>query len=153
MAISKASAALVKMQAELKSTLNLALRRDAAVAIGRVAHRLALEGIAAAKNPQGRPWKALASGRGLPLRYLVGTLKLQMGVMQFSLVEGKAYARVHQKGARKRGSAWKLPARSFVPRGKSLPRPWAEEMILAFKNYSKRLSLFAQKHTSGMVRV
>ena len=153
MARSKATIAMLRMREELHKTLNLAVRRDAANAIAKVAFALGQKGISDAKNPMGRKWKPLKSGHGLPLRYLVGSLRLRMGFMQFEVSEGRAHASYHQKGARRRDSKWKLPARSFLPRGKALPKPWAEKMLEEFSRYSKRLQKFTQKHVSGIVKV
>lgn len=154
MAISKATLAVQKLRDDLAKTINLAVRSDAATVIGKVALRMAQKGIAEAKNPMGRSWRKLKDRSGkLPLRYLQGTLKFRMGFLAFAIVEEKPYAIFHQKGAKRRYTKWKLPARNFLPRGKHVPKPWAEEMLKGFAEYTKRLRVFARQSVSAIIKV
>lgn len=104
------------------------LARKSIQTIADTSKTLALEGARAGRNPQGRAWRKLKTG-GIPLRSFASKIKLRVRLNEgFTLTVADEIAMVHQRGAKRRGTKWKLPARRTLPKG-SLPKPWLAVIV------------------------
>ncbi len=103
------------------------LVRNSVQAFADETHRLAVEGAQAGKNPQGRTWKKLKTG-GVALRSYAGRMRLKIRAKRgFEIRVADKVSLIHQRGAKKQGTKWKLPARRILPK-KAMPKPWADRV-------------------------
>lgn len=116
--------ALEKIIASTGRIASEQLVRNSVRAFADESRKLAVEGAEAGKNPQGRPWRKLKSG-GRALRSYASRMRLKIRDKRgFELRVADDVALVHQRGAKRKGTKWKLPARRILPK-KSLSKPWA----------------------------
>jgi phage gpG-like protein len=92
--------------------------------LGRTAHSLVLSGFAAGEDPYGKPWEALRTRKGQPLRdtgRLQNSISFRASGTGFSLLTSVVYAPFHQEGTKR------IKKRPYFPDERGLPREWAEE--------------------------
>ncbi len=115
---------LEKLISQMGRIASEELVRNSVRAFGDESRDLAIEGAQAGKNPQGRPWRRLKRG-GVALRGYAGKMRLKIRDKRgFTLAVSDDVALIHQRGAKRQGTKWKLPARRILPK-KAIPKPWA----------------------------
>lgn len=127
------------------------LARKISNAAAPVALDLARKSWSQRASPEGRSWSVRADGSVSTLRAsgnLQSGLKTEGRPDGFALVDnaatavGKRYAGTHQYGRTMRRGAtkWRVPARPFLPRKRTLPRVWAIEIErVAVETFQKHL--------------
>lgn len=130
--------ALAKWLEKAKRAAGGKLVAAAAARVGLRAYELAAEGIEGARNPAGRTWAPRGGGPtkgkrqsgfygaalALPGRVHV-TFELRGTKVVLEALE--PWALVHQTGGKRRGTTWRLPARSFFPK-RAVPKRWGVEL-------------------------
>jgi hypothetical protein len=96
--------------------------------MGRTSFDLAVSGAEAGRNPQGRAWKKKKDG-GRALSKVAGRLRLKLqNRVGFEVRSTNEVDFFHQKGAKRRGTKWRLPVRRILPK-KAMPKPWREVIV------------------------
>lgn len=125
-------AKFAELQSKIKSLGRKFVAR-AARAMGNVNYDLAQGSVSEGKAPTGRRWAPRKDG-GRALRAIGTTLTLRVrtGLLRagFDLIISRPWALIHQVGARRRGTKWKLPARRMLPKN-ALPPRWAKRSVQA----------------------
>ncbi len=122
---------LAKLITAAGRVASMALVQENLKTMGSVSHQLAQRGAAAGQNPQGRAWKPLKRG-GRALSGAAGSLHLQVTSTGFKIESSQSWLRIHQRGAKKRGTKWRLPARRILPK-KALPKSWETPIVEAVR--------------------
>ena len=106
-------------------------------AMGQEALKLAKENAANQRNVQGRAWKKKKDKNPIG-SWLLNSIQLVLVGTKFKIISTLNYGIYFIKGAKKRDTKWKLPARSFAPRSGQLPASWQSVLDAAnnvLKNY------------------
>lgn len=119
---------LAKMVASASAAAGGDFVKRSVKGLGTVSHDLAVRGALTATAPTGRAWKPLKKVGGPALREMAGSIRLVITPNGVKLDSSKPWAGFHQRGARKRGTKWKLPIRRILPK-KVVPKKWMKPML------------------------
>lgn len=129
---------LQKMIAETQKVAKGDFQASTVKVLGDISYDLAQKGAEAGVNPQGRKWKRLKKGGGMPLRGVARRLGLDTQRTGYAIKSREGWLYYHQKGAKRRDTKWRLPVRRILPK-KALPKRWAEPMMDAFRDELRKL--------------
>lgn len=100
--------------------------------MGKVSLSLAQEGASSGRAPTGRAWKPLKGG-GRALPGITSTLSLNVSKTGFQIQSSSSTAFIHNAGASRRGTKWRLPVRRILPKS-AIPKLWAEPIDRAVRD-------------------
>ena len=108
----------LELAERLKKLSDKSTMDKVAKAMGEEALRVSIANAESNVNATGKKWAPTKNGSRLS--WMVGAIAVVFENMKFAIVANNPFAYFQIKGARKRGTNWKIPARSFSPKSGSI---------------------------------